>query len=119
MRRNGVKDMGPQNAIMGEESPTELPKTQVDDSQLKELMKTAKFARSGEFKQLKQHFEQRKDFYTKYLPDGRAVAAQTADENLASMWVAANVIIGEFNAILNVYESAEQYVKDAKQNATT
>lgn len=120
--------MTSQNGIIGDqelpiENPTELPQAAVDDSQLKELIKTAKFAKSAEYKQLKQHYLDRIDFYKKYLPDGRAVAATGTStsssvdgltlEELGRMWVAANVIIGEFNAIMNVYEQAAQYVKDA------
>lgn len=106
--------MGPQNGIVGNDAnPTELPQTEVDDSQLKEMQKTAKFARSNEFKELKKHLLARIDFYQKYLPDGRAVGAQTADENLSAMWVVANVVAGEFNSIINVYEQAIEYVKDA------
>lgn len=103
---------GPVNGIVGEENPTQLPEMEVDESQLKEMQRTAKFARTAEFKELKKHLEARIEFYQKYLPDGRAVGAQNADENLAAMWVVANIVAGEFNSIINVYEQAVEYVKD-------
>lgn len=111
--------MGPQNGIVGDDTNmTELPQTEVDNSQLKEMQKAAKFARSAEFKELKKHFQARIEFYDKYLPSGQAVGAQIADEKLAAMWVVANVIAGEFNSVINVYEQAIQYVKDAQTDGT-
>lgn len=116
---NGI--IGDQDSML--ESPTQLPQPQIDDSQLKELQRTAKFARSNEYKELKAHYQARIDFYQKYLPDGRPVATAGAQagngienmslEELGKMWLAANVIISEFNSIMNIYEQAAQYVKDA------
>lgn len=118
--------MGPQNGIVGNDNPTELPETKLDDSQLKIMAKTAKFARSSEFKELQQHFNQRIEFYQKYLPDGRAVGAggsmmqQGIDgltlAEMGAMWVASNVIIGELKAIMSAYEQAIEFVKEAKAN---
>lgn len=121
--------MTSQNGIIGEQEMPSMevqgavPQATEDDTQLKELMKTAKFARSGEYKQLKEHFNTRIDFYTKYLPDGRPVAANGSSpqsgmegldlEEMGRMWVAANVIIGELKAIMNVYEQAADFAKDA------
>lgn len=110
--------MGPQNVIVGNDNPTELPQTQTDDTQLKAMAKTAKFAKSAEFKELKTHFEARMDFYKQYLPDGRAVGAQPASVELANMWIVANCIVGEFNSIISAYEQAIEFVKEAKSSAS-
>lgn len=108
--------MGPQNGIMGEDSPTELPDRQIDESQLAAMAKTARFSKTAEYKELKEHLEGRIDFYQKYLPDGRAIGAQDDMDKMAKMWVVANVLIGEFKAVIDAYEGAAQYVKDATSN---
>lgn len=119
--------MGPQNGIVGQENPTQLPQAAQDDSQLKAMAKTAKFMRTQEYKELKEHFDKRIEFYQKYLPDGRAVGAngsmmQSGVEGLSmaemgAMWVAANVIIGELKAVMGAYEAAAEFVKEAKAQA--
>lgn len=125
--------MGPQNGIVGDENPTQLPQAAQDDSQLKAMAKTAKFMRTQEYKELKEHFDKRIEFYQKYLPDGRAVGANgtmmqpgvsidgLSMAEMGAMWVAANVIIGELKAVMGAYEAAAEFVKEAKAqaNATT
>lgn len=96
-----------------------IPQATADDSQLKELKSAAKFAKSTEYKELKDHLEKRMDFYRKYLPDGRAVGAEMSTQDLANMWIVANCIIGELNAILGVYDGAEDMLKEAEGNATS
>ena len=100
-------------------APQQVPQATADDSQLKELKSAAKFAKTTEYKEFKEHLQKRMDFYRTYLPDGRAIGAQPSNQELANMWVVANCIIGEFNAILNVYDNAADMVKEAEGNATS
>lgn len=103
---------GATNGIVGSDYPTELPETQIDDSQLKEIQAAAAFAKSPQFEELKRHLNTRIEFYQQYLPDGRAVGAQPINEETTMMWVASNVIIGECKAIISSYEAAFDLVKD-------
>lgn len=103
---------GPQNAVLGDQAnPLEVPETQVDESEIKELEHRARFSKTAEFKALKEHCRQRALFYQQYLPNGEAVAGQKDPEKLGEMWIAANIVIGEFNALIGSYELAAEEVK--------
>lgn len=108
--------MGPQNGLLGDSGmevdvPHQAPQ---DDASFEELKKTAKFSRTAEFKELKTHLQARMDFYKTYLPDGRAVVGGPMEPvELGYMWIAANVVIGEMQMIIDAYESAAKLVKDA------
>lgn len=109
--------MGPQNAVVGNDSyGTDIPQTQVDNNAFDEIVKTAKFSKTDEYKQLKEHFEKRIGFYQQYLPDGSPILGEKDMTKLGELWVAANVVIGEFKAVMDVYEGAAQQVKDAASN---
>jgi hypothetical protein len=105
---------GPQNGIVGGGGfGTDLPQTQIDDSQFAELQKTAKFSKTAEYKELKDYWDKKIAFYQTYLPNGKPVGgSHLSDAELGSRWREANVIIGEFEAMKGVYESAAQVVKD-------
>lgn len=110
--------MGPQNGIVGNDYPTELPQTQVDPNAMDEIAKAAKFSKTTEFKELKKHFESRIDFYKVYLPDGRPVITASMQDR-ADNWAIANTIIGEFQAVIDVYEKAAETLKDAASRRKT
>lgn len=115
--------MGSQNVIMGDDTSfgTDMPQTRTPEAAFAELLKSAKFSKTAEFKELKKYLEQKIEFYKAYLPDGRPVGTIPLPfDEMAKMWIAANVIIGEFQAIIGVYEGAAQQVKDAtaKQKRT-
>lgn len=97
--------------IIGDDSyGTELPETTVNDEVKQEQLAAARFSKTKEYKLLKEHFDQRIAYYQAFLPDGRAVTSVPKTE-LEGMWVAANVIIGEFKAVLDAYETANEYAK--------
>jgi hypothetical protein len=100
------------NGIIGDDFNTELPQTEVDDTQFNEMKKTARFIKTQEYKDLKAHFDARVEFYQQYLPNGKAIGAQEDTEKMGRMWMVANVIIGELKAVLLAYEQAAEYVKD-------
>lgn len=103
---------GPQNTVMGDQNfGTTLPETQVDEAEIKELEKRARFSKTAEFKTLKAHLEGRIAFYQQYLPNGEAVGGKETPEELGRMWIVANIIIGEFRAALASYELAAEEVK--------
>lgn len=97
--------------IIGDDSyGTELPETTINDEVRQEQLAAARFSKSKEFKALKEHFENRIAFYQTYLPDGRPLTDVSAAER-ESMWVIANAIIGEFNAVINEFQRAADYAK--------
>lgn len=104
---------GPQNGIMGDDSfGTNLPETQVDSTALDVEKRMAKFSKSKEFQALKNHAEARIEFYQQYLPDGRPITDIPNTER-GYMWLAANIVTGEFKAMLSAYEQAGAIVKEA------
>lgn len=108
--------MGPSNAIIGDNDlPTQLPVTQIPDLVLEEEKKLAKFSKSAEFQRLKNYIEGRIDFFQHNLPDGTPieVSKMTHEERMAH-WMAANIVIREFNNLLNQYEQAREAVKSAR-----
>lgn len=102
-----------QNGIIGDITGVELPQMEVDEKELTEEKKMARYSKSAEFKRIEQHFKERIEFYQRYLPDGRPVSSVPAKE-LESMWIAANTIIGELQTVLDSYEIAKEAVDASK-----
>lgn len=107
-----MQPTGPQNGIMGDAHPTELPQAVQTDDQLKEERAMASFTKTEEFKRLKDHLEQRIAYYQQFLPDGTPVVG-TDLKKAQEMWVPANIIIQEMRAILGSYELAKEVVTEA------
>lgn len=104
--------MSSQNAIIGEAYGTELPETVVEQADLTDELKMARFSKSAEFKRLKDYLEQRIEFYQTSLPTGEVVSDPVkAGQN----WVVANAIIMEFKSVLQAYENAKTVVEDAQR----
>lgn len=104
---------GAQNGIMGDaDFEFNVPQTEVNDDDLLEIQKAAKFSKTREYKRLKDHMEERIAFYQQFLPDGRALT-ETDPANRDSMWVASNAIIGELRGVMAVYEQADEVLKEA------
>jgi hypothetical protein len=101
--------MGAINGIVGEDFGVDLPEMQVPEQDLTVEKNMAKFSKTAEFRKLKAHFEERIKFYQGYMPDGRAVVESLPTPE---QWVIANAIIGEFKAVLSVYEQAREAVED-------
>lgn len=99
---------GPQNAIIGDDFGTDIPVTNVDDQQLNDEKKAAKYSRSAEYKKLQEHMQARIDFYQKYLPDGSPVGTKPIS---IEDWKVANAVIAELSAVLNYYKTANDVVK--------
>lgn len=102
--------MGPQNGIVGDTFATELPTTNVQEQDLQDEKRMAKFSRTKEFAILKSHLEERVSFYQTHLPDGRAIT-EVSEEERGRYWLVANVIIAEFNGVIQAYERAQEIVK--------
>lgn len=105
--------MNHNNGIIGDIAGTELPQAQIDENELIEEKKMARYAKSGEFKRIQDHFNERISFYQQYLPDGRPVAGAT-DEDVRAYWKVANLLIAEFNQVINLYENAKEVVGNGK-----
>lgn len=103
--------MGSQNAIMGDQNfGTDMPETQVDESQAMAEKGMAKFSKSKEFQVMRGHMEGRIKYYQSRLPNGQSIE-EGVDLN---DWVIANVIINEFNLVITSYEAAAEAVKNAR-----
>ena len=107
---------GPSNAVVGElDEPMRLPETNVPQDVLAEETKLAKYSRTAEFKRLKEFLENRIKFFQTFLPDGTPVeAVKMGSTEMVAHWIAANVIIREFNNVLGEYERAAEVVKDGR-----
>lgn len=106
--------MGPSNGIVGDSFGLDLPESVMDEQSLNEEKKMARYSKSKEFKRLKEYMEARINFYQKYLPDGRPVAA--TDNVTAEDWRVANTVISEFKNVIDQYELAADVVKRAETN---
>lgn len=104
--------MDSKNAIIGDNMGTDLPVTQVDSGVLNQEQSMAKYSKSREYQQLKQHLQSRITYYQSFLPDGRQVSDVPPKEQ-AEMWGVANTIIAEFNAVIMAYEGAAEAVENA------
>ena len=99
-----------QNGIIGDITGTELPQMVVDEKELTEEKKMARYSKTSEFKRIKQHFEERIAFYQKYLPDGREITSAANMVETGQSWVVANTIIRELQNVLDSYELAAEVV---------
>lgn len=104
---------GPQNVILGDE--VSLPETQVPEQLLNEEKLLARFSKTKEFKRLKDYLEARITFFQNHFPDGTPLAKETDHQKVVDYWRAANIVVGEFKALLEVYENANQVVNDARR----
>lgn len=104
--------MGPANGIIGgNDFGMDMPETQAPEDAMAEITKAAKFSKTAEFKELKAYLEARIQYFQANLPGGQPVS-QVDPNVVGPMWVAADTVIREFQAVINVYESAAQQVKD-------
>ena len=106
---------GPQNAVMGDsDEPTNLPVTEVPEEVLTEEKKMAKYAQSDEYKRLAEFMGARIKFYQDFMPNGRSIKeVSLQDWELAQSWKVANIVISEFQGVLDAYDRAQEAVKDA------
>lgn len=105
---------GPQNVIPDDNFGLELPTSQIDQPQLDEEVRKARYSKTKEFKEIKQYWEDRRSFFQSYTPGGAEIRFQIPDENVAQQWVLANNMINEIDAFLSRYSDAAKAVKDAQ-----
>jgi len=105
---------GAQNGLVGDNSyGVDIPETQVpDEKSLQEEKKIAKYSKSKEFSRIKEYFQTRIDFYQKYLPDGREIGASSPTPE---DWRVANLLIKEFKALTDSYESINEIVEEHRK----
>jgi hypothetical protein len=103
-----------ENAIMGDDFGTDLPETQVDEAQVMAEKRIAKFVKSNEWKQIKEHLESRIGFYQGQLPDGKPLTESKSFEELGKGWLVAACIIGEFQMVIDQYEGIATQLKEAQ-----
>ena len=109
--------MHPSNGIIGDNTSVDLPQLQQDPNELIEEKKMAKYSKTAEFKRIQEHFLNRIDFYQQYLPDGRPVAGIT-DKERTDGWAVANLLVSEFNQVIDMFENAKQVVDDEILSST-
>ena len=103
---------GPQNAVVGDF--TDLPTSQLPEEMLNEEKLLARFSKTKEFKRLKDYLEARIEFFQNHFPDGTPLAKETDHQKVVDYWRSANIVVGEFKALLQVYENANEVVKQNK-----
>ena len=107
--------MQPSNAIIGDLTGVELPQMVPDEKDLAEEKNMARYSKTKEFQRIADHFQERIDFYQKYLPNGADVGLDVRPT--PEDWSVANRIIGEFNLVINMFEQATEAVeKDQTEN---
>lgn len=105
----------PDNAIIGDAQGIDLPQATPDPNVLSEEKNMAKYAKSEEFARIKAFCTDRIAFYQSNLPDGRPLGkAGLSMDELGRQWIAANVIVTEFSALMNIYENVQATVDEAK-----
>ena len=106
--------MQPNNGLIGDESPTELPQAVVNEDAVNELRKKAKYSRSKEFQELKANMEARIAFYQQYLP-GAIPVSQVPEEERGKYWAVANIVIAELQQVIDMYESSEELLQEINE----
>lgn len=105
--------MQPSNAIIGDVQPIELPQMPNSEHEeaLLELRKKAKYSRSKEFADLREHMEARINFYKSFLPGGIPIVNIDETER-GKYWAVADLVITELQQVIDGYQSAETLLKD-------
>lgn len=106
--------MGPQNSIVGDSMGTDLPQMQVSEGTLVEEKKMARYSKTDEFKRIKEHFEAKSAYYQQFLP-GNIPPETVAEEERGKYWAIANIVIKEFNEVINMFEIAKDVVEAAEE----
>lgn len=114
-----MAELGAQNAVVGDSSPIDLPETVVDNNELAREKQMAKFSKSKEYLILKEHLENRIEFFKTCYPNGDPIAGEKDLTKLTQNWVVASLVIGEFRAILDAYENANEAVRDAAKRQSS
>ena len=97
-------DSGAKNAVVGDQNfGTDLPLTQLEDEALAKEKNRARYSKTKEFQDLKEHMEARIEFFQNFLPDGKEVRWEAPDGKTALKWVVATNVINEFRAVLQAY----------------
>lgn len=104
--------MNQSNGLIGDMSATELPESPLLDRQaaIDELKRKAKYSRSTEFKELSEKMQERITYYQSFLPGGVPVE-QVSEEERGKYWAVANIVIRELQAVIDMYQSAQEQVK--------
>lgn len=105
---------GPQNVLMGDSQAIELPQAQINEEDIKEERRKAKYAKSKDYQELKGRADARKKFYQTYLPDGRPLTGKESLEELGKMWMVANAVIAEIDLVFTDYETIANVVEEAE-----
>lgn len=98
------------NVELGDLTGIELPESTLSAEVLVEEKKMAKYSKTAEFKRIQEHCEERIAFYQQYLPNGAEVALDVRPT--PEDWAVANRVIGELKALMNMYEIANEAVKN-------
>lgn len=98
----------------------DIPQTTVPPEQLEEEKKLARFSKTAEFKRLKEHLENRIKFYQRFFPSGKDIKTTDIEsKEMGAYWKIANVVVGEFQQILDDYENARQAVEEDVKKRNT
>lgn len=112
---------GPSHVTMGDlDEPTRLPETEVNEQMLDEERKMAKYSKTAEYKRLENFMRDRIKFHQRYLPSGELVELDPKGnltlpvprQDLTAHWVAACIVIKEFENVLAEYERSREVVKE-------
>lgn len=110
---------GSQNGVVDQSFGTELPVSKVPDEILARENSMAQFTKTDEFTILKEYLEGRIEFFQKHFPNGDPISGEKDLERLSHWWIVANLVIGEFNAVLNAYTTAKQAVIDGSKQPSS
>lgn len=93
-----------------EGSSTDLPIQKMDDEAKRQEMAITRLTESKEWKELRKHFESRKEFYAKFLPGGQDPKTVSIEE-AGKMWMVATSVIAELDAVIMTYEEIAKSVR--------
>jgi|GEM_PF-6676628 len=105
----------PNNILIGDTTGFDLPMAEENENDLADEKNLARYSKSKEFKRVKKYCEDRISFYQSYLPNGADVGLDV--QPTSEDWRVANRVIGEFKALMNLYETAKEAVEESVKNA--
>jgi hypothetical protein len=102
--------MDSNNAVIGDSPIVDLPQSQPNTEEIDNLRQRARFSKTKEFRELREAMDERIEFYSNFLPDGRLVA--TSDKLAVQNWRLANIVIAELQAVKSAYDGSVELIKE-------
>lgn len=98
-----------QNGIIGDITGADLPEMVIDEKELTDEKKMARYSKTAEFKRIQEWCQLKIAQHQSYLPGNIPITA-ISDEERGKYWAVADMVITDLTELMNMYEIAAEVV---------